>query len=94
MSCFQGRCRGGPWDGKDLEADREIYKVALMPPLQVKYPPDYTPSDRIELTWGTYHHVLGQWVWRQDAMSDQEYAEQEERQERIRNQREYEGDYD
>jgi hypothetical protein len=30
----------------------------------------------------------------QDVMSDQEYAEDEERKERIRNQREYEGDYD
>jgi hypothetical protein len=29
-----------------------------------------------------------------DTLSDKEYAEQQEREERIRNQREYEGDYD
>jgi hypothetical protein len=66
---YQGRCRGGPWDGKDLESVWRRHKVVIMPPLRIKYPPDYTPPDRLEqdqLKYGHYEHVLGQWVWHAD----------------------------
>jgi hypothetical protein len=64
MKLYTGRCRGGPWDGKDLEAEFYTYKVAIMPPLTFRpasEPPD--PPQHIDLKWGQYEYVLGQWVW-------------------------------
>jgi hypothetical protein len=66
MKLYSGRCRGGPWDGKDLEAEFRTYKVAIMPPLEnfvsAKWREQH-PPDHSNLKWGQYEHILGQWVW-------------------------------
>ena len=62
---FAGRCRGGPWDGKDMEQLHYEYRVARLPPISLR--PAFEPPDKIvEAKWGTYHHVAGQWIWRED----------------------------
>ena len=60
---YSGRCRGGPWDGKDFEAERKRYKVAILPPISYFRLDEIEPPDRIELKYGCYVHVLGQWIW-------------------------------
>jgi hypothetical protein len=65
MRAYSGRCRGGPWDGKDLEAERRTYKVAIIPPLTFDF--RNTVKDQVELKYGHYEHVLGQWVWHADS---------------------------
>lgn len=62
---FCGICRGGPFDGKMLEHDRDIYRAAKLPPISFRRsdePPSVTAP-----RWGSYRLVLGQWIWRADA---------------------------
>ena len=62
---FAGRCRGGPWDGKDMEWARPEYRLPMLPPISFRqaYEP---PPEIVELKWGTYRFVACNWIWRQD----------------------------
>jgi hypothetical protein len=62
MQRFVGICRGGPFDGKWLEWSRHEYRAAVLPPLSITMDPDIC----VTVNWGTYRHVLGQWIWRQE----------------------------
>jgi hypothetical protein len=63
---YSGRCRGGPWDGKDLFSEWRTYRVPIAPPLQLRI--DAEPPDHVdELTYGFYEYCLGQWVWHADS---------------------------
>jgi len=61
---FAGRCRGGPWDGKDFVHDRPTYLAPMMPSLSWYYAPK--PPDRPHIKYGTYRFVANNWIWRAD----------------------------
>ena len=62
---FAGRCRGGPWDGKDMEWSRPEFRLPVRAPLP--FLSDFKPPEVIlSLKWGSYRHVAGQWIWRDD----------------------------
>ena len=48
-----------------MEQLHREYRVARLPPVSLR--PAFEPPDKIvEAKWGTYHHVAGQWIWRED----------------------------
>lgn len=63
---FRGTCRGGPFDGTYMEHDRPKYLVAKRPPISLQYDPDKDVQRTIKYGYGTYRHVAGQWIWRDD----------------------------
>jgi hypothetical protein len=69
MRRYEGTCRGGPLDGKDLAHDRSMYRVLVpvfpKPPVASFHPPDEMLPRRLEFDTEThsYVHVLEQWVW-------------------------------
>lgn len=69
MKIYRGVCRGGPFDGKQLEWEAGEYRVPIRPPIEVSLTSE-PPPDIVELQWGTYRHMvagaLPVWVWRDD----------------------------
>jgi hypothetical protein len=67
---YSGRCRGGPWDGKDLFSEWRTYRVPIAPQISAFVDPRSaveSPPDYVKLTYGFYEHCLGQWVWHADS---------------------------
>jgi hypothetical protein len=63
---FSGRCRGGPWDGKDLAHEWPRYRVPIRVPFKLSLPTDSPPETILSLKWGVYHHVADNWIWRDE----------------------------
>lgn len=62
---FCGICRGGPWDGQNMQHDRPEYRVPIMQNFTLR--PTNGEPPNAELKWGTYRLILGNWIWRADA---------------------------
>lgn len=64
---FLGIARGGPKDGHWIDWDRPEYVVPYLPPQRATwFKSDQPPPDRVFVLYGTYRHVLGQWIWDAD----------------------------
>lgn len=64
MTTYYGICRGGPHDGQWLAGEYKQITVAERAALPKLYD-DLTPADYVEIKYGDYHYVLGQWIWRE-----------------------------
>lgn len=60
MTTYSGTCRGGPYDGKDLEHTSKHYRINLLPPLSIH---DNINQETVKPRYGIYGYVLGQWIW-------------------------------
>jgi hypothetical protein len=66
MKTYSGRCRGGPTDGEDLVSMRR--RVDLITRRRtMNFTVDTPPDKPVEIEYGHYQHVLGQWVWHADS---------------------------
>lgn len=68
LTNYSGDCRGGPYDGQRLIAERKSYRVAIAEPINwAKYGDEIPPDVFLNnIEFGHYNYVLGQWIWRKD----------------------------
>lgn len=60
-----GICRGGPHDGQWLASEHKQVTIAERAALPKIIDWDLAPPDFVEIKYGDYHYVLGQWIWRE-----------------------------
>jgi hypothetical protein len=64
MTYYSGRCRGGP--NEDLVSMKR--RVDLITRRRtMNFTADTPPDNPVEIEYGHYEHVLGQWVWHADS---------------------------
>jgi hypothetical protein len=61
---YTGMCRGGPRDGERFDHYRPEIEVPYLLPFKAKLFSGEEPPSSPEVKYGTYRHVLGQWIWR------------------------------
>jgi len=59
MKTYEGRCRGGPLDGKDLAHTSSVYRVVI--PVWNGKP--FWSEAPFDAEHGEYRHVANQWIW-------------------------------
>lgn len=63
---YEGYCRGGPWDGKQMSHMYNKFGMMVVPKLEQAMSEDpYTP---VVTVYGEYQHVAGQWIWHPNDM--------------------------
>lgn len=61
MSRQDGKCYGGPWDGKQLVSENKTVQLAAMPPIAMLTPPQAHGDPQF-----TVHAFAGQYAWHGD----------------------------